>query len=168
MILNKRWPEVCQNCWQTVAMLFTSTHLCPYICFVWRPRVHFVDLFSALETISLAIGKGLILCKCMQITVTQNSIHNHSMQMMFAKQTYWKDQYFPPLPPHFHPISSQSLSALPNWPCAFFSHFSFSPLFKSPLIPSLPFSLTWPATLPPGSFTLVSANAPTPPPSPSQ
>lgn len=68
-----------------------------------------VDLFSASETTSVAIGKGLILCKCMQITVTQNSIHNRSMQIMFAKQAYWKDPYF--LPPHLTSIPALSTSS---------------------------------------------------------
>lgn len=134
IIVNKRWPEVMSKRLTDCSPTLSHHASVSIYLLCLEALVHFVDLFSASETISVAIGKGLILCKCMQITVTQNSIHNRSMQMMFAKQAYWKDPYFPSPTSHpSHPSallpnpSCSALSLLQKWPCAFFSHFPFSP-----------------------------------------
>lgn len=82
--------------------MFSHTHLdssslclCQYVCFVWT--LQFILLtYSLHQKQSLQrLRNGLILCKCMQITVSQNSIRIGSMQIVFAKQPYCRNLQFP-------------------------------------------------------------------------
>lgn len=119
-------------------MFSSSMHLCQYICIVWRPRFNLLTYFLHQKQSLWQLGKGLILCKCMQISVTQNSIHISSMQIMFAKQAYWKGPYFPAPSHSNHPSaplpnpSSPSPLELPYAFAVFFNHFPFAPLFSLP------------------------------------
>lgn len=83
--------------------LSSSTHLCQYVCFVWMRQFILLTYFLHQKQSLQQLGKGLILCKCMQITVTQNSIRIGSMQIVFAKQAYWKGLHFPAPSHSTHP-----------------------------------------------------------------
>lgn len=182
MTLNDgKWPHMPVHKWadtqtHTVAhiypMLSSSMHLCQYICFVWRPQFILLTYFLHQKQSLWQLGKGLILCKYMQITVTHNSIQIGTMQMMFAKQAYWKGPYFPAPSHPTHPstplpIPSSSLShpplALP-YAFAFLKKKKFHlpfPSLQSSLIPSPPF-LSLGRPLCPVMLSLVSPNTPTP------
>lgn len=73
----------------------SSMRLSQYVCFVWLRLFILLTYFLHQKQSLQRLGRGLILCKCMQITVTQNSIRISSMQIMFAKQPYWKSPHFP-------------------------------------------------------------------------
>lgn len=140
--------------------------LCQYVCFVWMRQFILLTYFLHQKQSLRRLGRGLILCKCMQITVTQNSIRIGSMQMMFAKQAYWKGPHFPtpshltqpsvlfPIQPARTPFPRQ------HCPMLLFYHFPFCPPSVS-LNPLSTLSLTWPATLP-GPLSSVSPNTHTP------
>lgn len=107
-----------------------SVHLCQYVC-LGMHRFILLTYFLHQKQSSQRLGKGLILCKYMQMTVTQNSILIGCMQMMFAKHAYRKGISRPPL------ISNQPTtpftfqtphSPLPCRPLSFpFDHFHFCP-----------------------------------------
>lgn len=100
----------------THPMLSSSVHLCQYICIVWRPRFILLTYFLHQKQSLWQLGEGLILCKCMQISVTQNSIHIGPMQIMFAKQAYWKGPVFPSPLTSNPAIRTSSQSFLPTLP----------------------------------------------------
>lgn len=120
----------------------SSMRLCQYVCFVWMRQFILLTYFLHQKQSLRQLGRGLILCKCMQITVTQNSIRIGSMQMMFAKQAYWKGLHFPAPSHPTHP-SSQSIlltlsSSLPPLPLCFF--FSIISPFGPPSVSLNPLS----------------------------
>lgn len=104
--------------------------------------VHFVDLFFASETIAAEIEKGINFM-LMYANNCDKELHLHRcMQILFAKQPYWKSPYFP-TPLRFHPSQSKLLTfPSPASIALCFLFFIISPFASllSPLIPLQPFS----------------------------
>ena len=149
--------------------LSSSTHLCQYVCFVWMRQFILLTYFLHQKQSLQQLGKGLILCKCMQITVTQNSIRIGSMQIVFAKQAYWKGLHFPAPSHSTHPSALLPIHpphpplpplALPYASLLIISPFAPPPVSLNPL--STLFSLLAGHSCP-GPLSPVSPSTPTPP-----
>ena len=79
-----------------------SVSMC-LLCF--DASLHLLTYFLHQKRSLQRFGRGLILCKFMQITVSQNSIGIGSMQIVFAKQPYWKSPQFPTPSHPTHPLT---------------------------------------------------------------
>lgn len=107
-------------------------HLCQYICIVRRPRLIFFCwlIFCIGNNLCGNWGKGLILCKCMQISVTQK-LHPppRLCKSCLPNRRYWrKGPVLPSLTPSL-------LSLPPGLP-----HIQPSPLKLFPVLPPPPSS----------------------------